>query len=113
VSANGGHVRFSRDIASVLMDLKTSRLDFNVAAAGGAGDAAPDHLIVNGTSGNDVAIVTGDAAGMQVIGPAARVNVTGAEATNDRLTVRTLAGDDVLDATSVCAGREAHARRQE
>jgi Ca2+-binding RTX toxin-like protein len=39
-----------------------------------------------------------------VIGLAAQVNITGAEAANDRLTVNALAGDDVVDASGVAAG---------
>ena len=129
VSANGGRVRFFRDIASVVMDLNdVEGLDFNalggadnivvgdlsatdltevntnLAGVGGAGDAAADQVTVDGTNGDDVAIVAGDAAGMQVVGLAARVQLTGAEAANDRLTVRTLAGDDVADATGLAAG---------
>jgi Ca2+-binding RTX toxin-like protein len=129
VSANGSRVRFFRDIANVVMDLAgvesvdfnalggadnvavhdlsgtaVSEVDTNLAAAGGAGDGAADTIAVDGTSGDDVAIVAGDASGVAVLGLAARVNITGAEAANDRLTVRTLAGDDVVDATSVAAG---------
>jgi Ca2+-binding RTX toxin-like protein len=47
--------------------------------------------------------VAGDSAGTSVFGLAARVNLTGVEAANDRLTVRTLAGDDVADASSLTA----------
>ena len=128
VSANGGRVRFFRDIANVTMDLDdVEGVDFNalggadnivvndlsgtdvvevntnLGAAGGAGDAQADNVIVHGTSGDDVAIVAGDAAGTSVFGLAARVNLTGAEAANDRLTVRTLAGDDVADASELSA----------
>ena len=41
---------------------------------------------------------------MTAFGLAARVNITGAEAANDRLTVNLLAGDDVVDASGVAAG---------
>ena len=41
---------------------------------------------------------------MAVLGLAARVNITGAEAANDRLTVNTLAGDDVVEASDLAAG---------
>ena len=41
---------------------------------------------------------------MAAFGLAAQVNITGAEAANDRLTVNMLAGDDVVDATSVAVG---------
>jgi Ca2+-binding RTX toxin-like protein len=42
--------------------------------------------------------------GVSAAGLAARVNITGAEATFDRLTVNLLAGDDVLNAQGLAAG---------
>jgi hypothetical protein len=42
--------------------------------------------------------------GVALLGLAARVNITGAEAANDRLTVTTRAGDDVVEASSLAAG---------
>jgi Ca2+-binding RTX toxin-like protein len=39
-----------------------------------------------------------------VLGLAARVNIAGAEAANDRLTVNALAGDDIVDAAGLPAG---------
>jgi hypothetical protein len=128
VSANGGRVRFVRDVANVTMDLNgvegidfralggadtivandlsgtdLTELNTDLAAAGG-GDGAPDSVIVDGTNGDDVSVVAGDASGVAVLGLAARVNITGAEAANDRLTVNELGGDDVLDASSLAAG---------
>ena len=47
--------------------------------------------------------VAGDASGVSVVGLAAQVNITGAEAANDRLTVNALAGDDVVDASGLTA----------
>src|SRR5262249_25942135 len=121
--------RFTRDIASVTMDLNdieqidfnalggadkitvndlsgtdVTQVNLNLAATGGGGDTQPDTVIVNGTNGDDVALVFGDANGTAVLGLAAQVNITGAEATNDRLVVNALAGDDVVDATGVAAG---------
>ncbi len=129
ISANGGRVRFFRNIASVTMDLDdVEGIDFralggadvvvvndlsgtdvtevntDLAAFGGGGDGASDNVVVNGTSGDDVVVVAGDASGVAVLGLSARVNITGAEAANDRLTVNTLAGDDVVDASSLAAG---------
>jgi Ca2+-binding RTX toxin-like protein len=129
LSANGGRVRFTRDIATVTMDLDdVEGVDFNalggadnvlvhdlsgtdltevntnLATATGAGDAAPDNLLVEGTEADDVSVIAGDASGVAVLGLAARVNITGAEAANDRLRVNTRAGDDVVDATSLAAG---------
>jgi Ca2+-binding RTX toxin-like protein len=128
ISANGGRVIFFRNIASVTMDLNDTEaitfnalggadtvvvndlsgtdvveINLNLAAFGGAGDVQPDNVIVHGTSGDDVALVVGDASGVSVLGLAAQVNITGAEAANDRLTVNALAGDDVIEASGLAA----------
>jgi Ca2+-binding RTX toxin-like protein len=128
VSANAGRVRFFRDIAGVTMNLGgVEGVDFNalggadnvvvndlggtdlaeintdLRAAGGAGDAAADNIMVHGTNGDDVAVVDGAAGSVQVSGLAARISASGTEAANDRLTVRTLGGDDVVDATALPA----------
>ena len=128
ISANGGRVLFFRNIASVLMDLNdVEGIDFlarggadNIAVGDlsgtdvtelntdlsvfGVGDAQPDNVIVQGTNDDDVTIVVGDAAGVSALGLAAQVNITGAEAANDRLTVNALAGDDVVEASGLAAG---------
>ena len=39
-----------------------------------------------------------------MLGPAAQINITGAEAGNDRLTVNALSGDDVVEASGLAAG---------
>jgi Ca2+-binding RTX toxin-like protein len=129
ISANGGRVLFHRDIANVLMDLNdTEAIDYNalggadtvtidnlsgtdvvevnvnLASAIGGGDAAADSVIVQGTNGDDVAVVVGDATGTAVLGLAAQVNITGAEAANDRLTINALDGDDVVEASGLAAG---------
>lgn len=46
----------------------------------------------------------GDASGVSVLGLAARVDITGAEVANDRLTINALAGDDVVEASGLAAG---------
>jgi len=128
IAANGGRVRFFRNIANVVMDLNdVEQIDFNalggadtivvndlagtdvstinlfLAAVGGGGDGQPDNVIVNGTNGDDVALVNGDANGVSVAGLAALINITGAEAANDRLTINALAGDDVVEASGLAA----------
>jgi Ca2+-binding RTX toxin-like protein len=127
VFANGGRVLFFRNIANVTMDLDdVEGIDFRALggadtivvndlsgtdvvevntdlAAGGAGDAQADNVIVTGTNGDDVSFVVGDASGVSAIGLAAQVNITGAEAANDRLTLNMLAGDDVVDASGLAA----------
>jgi Ca2+-binding RTX toxin-like protein len=128
VSANGRRVRFTRDVASIVMDLNgvesivantlggadtftvndlsgtdvTSVLD-NGAAAGGADDGAADTVVANATAGDDIASVAGAGTQAQVSGLAARVAVTGA-GIGDRLTVATGAGDDVLDGSLMTSG---------
>ncbi len=129
ISANGGRVLFLRDIASVLMDLNDTEaitfnalggadritvndlsgtdvttVDINLAAANGAGDAAADTVTVQGTSGDDVILASGDANGTSVLGLAALVNITGAEAALDRLVITALAGDDVVEASRLAVG---------
>lgn len=129
ITANGGRVRFTRDIANVVMDLNDTEVitfnalggadtitvgdlsgtdvtdvNLNLAAIGGAGDGAADTVVVNGTSGDDVILLFGDASGTSVLGLAARVNITGAEPTNDRVRVNALAGDDVIEASGLGTG---------
>jgi Ca2+-binding RTX toxin-like protein len=128
VSANGQRVRFVRDVANITMDLddvesivaKTlggaddlvvndlSGTDLvNVAAdlsaIGGGDDGQQDAVVVNGTTGDDVAVVTGSGPNAQVTGLPARVSVSGAIAGSDRLTVNGLAGADVVDASELSA----------
>jgi hypothetical protein len=129
ISANGGRVLFSRDIAAVLMDnndvenitfnalggadnivindlsgTDVTDIDINLAASGGVGDAAPDRVTANATSGDDVIVLAGNASGVSVFGMAARIDVTGSEVANDRIVINGLAGDDVIDASGVAAG---------
>ena len=81
-----------------------NEVNAGLALAGGAGDGQPDNVVVNGSNGDDVSVIAGDASGVAAFGLAAQVNITGAEAANDRLTVNLLDGDDVVDATAVPAG---------
>jgi Ca2+-binding RTX toxin-like protein len=131
LSANGSRLRLTRDVGNVTMDVNGVE-QVNVAALGGAdtitvndltgtgvtdvnldlagtpgsgtGDGQADTVIVNGTRGDDVIAVAGDAAQTDVLGLAAAVHITGAEAVNDRLVVNALAGDDVVDASGLAAG---------
>ncbi|HIK17647.1 MAG TPA: calcium-binding protein [Leptolyngbyaceae cyanobacterium M33_DOE_097] len=124
IFANGGRAIFFRDVANVVMDLNdVEDITFNALGGAdtiavndlsgtdvtevnlnlGAGDAQADTVIFNGTSGDDVALVFGDATGTSVLGLAAQLNITGAEAARDRLTINTLAGDDVVEASNLAA----------
>ncbi|MGB7160876.1 MAG: calcium-binding protein [Tepidisphaeraceae bacterium] len=130
-SANGGRLRFTRNLGNIVMDTDdVERVDLNALGnvdtltvndlsgtdvteinanlagtlGGSAGDAQPDNVIVNGTNGDDVILVAGDSSGVSVLGLAARVNLTSTEAVNDRLTINGLAGDDVIEASGLAAG---------
>ena len=130
-SANGARLLFTRNVGNITMDLNdvegidlnalggadtitvndlsgTDAVELNGDLAGTlggtAGDGQPDNVIVNGTNGDDVLVVAGDQSRVSLTGLAARVNIAGAEAANDRLTVNALAGDDVEDASGVAAG---------
>jgi Ca2+-binding RTX toxin-like protein len=127
-SANGGRVRFTRDVGNIVMDLDnveaidakllggTDTLTVNdlsgtdvvrvspsLAAAGGGDDLAADNVIVDGTNGADVVTVAGSGTGTTVSGLAARVPIAGGIAGSDRVTVDALAGDDVVDASGLAA----------
>jgi Ca2+-binding RTX toxin-like protein len=130
VSPNGARVRFTRNVGNIVMDTSgVERIDLNAgdgtdnlvvndmtgtdlteihtdlaAVAGGAGDGQPDSVVVNATNGNDVAVVAGQNGDLQVADLATAVSVTHADPGIDRLTVNTLDGDDVVDASGVAAG---------
>ena len=53
VARDGGH----------LSGTDVTEVNLNLAASGGSGDAQPDTVTVDGTSGDDVILVVGDAAG--------------------------------------------------
>lgn len=130
-SANGARVRFTRNIAAIVMDLDdVETLDLNVLGGtdtltvnqlagtdlttanvnlagtiGGAlGDAAADSVIVNGSNGNDIIDVVGAGTSVSVLGLTARVNITNSEGANDSLVVNALGGDDGVTGTTLPAG---------
>jgi Ca2+-binding RTX toxin-like protein len=77
-----------------------TRVDWDLRGPSGADDAAADNVVVDGTPGDDVEVVSAAGPNAQVNGLQAVVQVTGAGIATDRLTVKGLAGNDVLDATS-------------
>jgi Ca2+-binding RTX toxin-like protein len=130
LSANGSRLRLFRDVGNVTMDVDGVE-QVNVVALGGAdtitvhdltgtavtavnidlasppgsgtGDGQADSVIVEGTSGADTITAAGDATGVAVTGLAAQVNIKGAEAANDRLTINSLAGDDAIEGSGLTA----------
>jgi Ca2+-binding RTX toxin-like protein len=128
VSANGGRVRFTRNVANIVMDLNdvetvvakllggadnltvndlsgtdVVNVQADLTATGGGDDASADNVITNATNGSDVVSVSGSANNAQVSGLAARVSVSGAFPANDRVAVNALAGDDVVDGSGLAA----------
>ena len=131
VSANGGRVRFFRDVAAVTLDLNDveriqlkalagtdriavhdltgtdiTRVGIDLAGATPtAGDGAADTVTLDGTAGADVILLAASPTIIGISGLPAVVAVQNAEAALDRLTIAALGGDDVIDASALQAGR--------
>ncbi|HEX5926771.1 MAG TPA: calcium-binding protein, partial [Baekduia sp.] len=130
VSANGGRVRFVRNVGSITMDLDgVERIDTNAlggadkltvndlsgtdltavnadlaATLGGAvGDGAQDRVVVNATNGDDVVTARGAPGSATVSGLSATVGVAHAQVADDTLAIDALAGDDVVEASGLAA----------
>jgi Ca2+-binding RTX toxin-like protein len=129
ISANGGRVLFTRNIANVTMDLNdvetitfnalggadtirvhdmsgtdVTAVNINLAGSNGLGDGVADTIIINATNGDDVAVVVGDGGIVTVLGLATQINITGFDANLDRIVINGLAGDDVIEASGLAAG---------
>ena len=130
LSANGNRLKFTRDVAGITMDTNdVETVDFN--ALGGAdlvtvhdltgtdvtsvnvdlagtlggitGDGAADHVVVDGTDGDDAINVSGDASAVNVKGLATRTSIRHAEPT-DRLDIDTKAGNDTVGSAALAPG---------
>ena len=126
LSANGGRLRFFRDAGNITMDVNGTEavqfnalggadnitvhnlrstdvreVDLNLAGSTGLGDKSNDNVIVEGRLARDVIVASGNASGVSVIGAEA-VNIRSAEA-SDKLTIKGLAGDDVIAAPTLDA----------
>jgi Ca2+-binding RTX toxin-like protein len=129
ISANGGRVRFVRDVANVTMDLNdvehidfralggadnivvgdlsgtdVTDIDIDLGGPNGGGDGQADTITVNATQGRDVFGVAGDADGITVFGLSSQVSIVNQEGSNDRLTLNAQGGDDFIDASGLEAG---------
>ncbi|HET9667108.1 MAG TPA: hypothetical protein VFP09_10145, partial [Desertimonas sp.] len=123
ITANHGHVKFTRDIANITMDLNgVEHVQFNALAGAdnivvgdltgtgvtqvaldlGGADGLKDTVTVTGTAGNDTINVVGTGTSVSVIGLAAQVDITNAEA-GDVLTVNAGAGNDTISAATLPA----------
>jgi hypothetical protein len=130
LSANGDRARLTRDVGGITMDLQgvedvdlgalggadtitindqsttglnTVNVDLDGSADAGVGDNQADVVIINGTAGNDVGQIR--SVGTRIDATASAipfVHITGEDGL-DALTVNTLGGDDVLDASDLAA----------
>ncbi|HEY7016915.1 MAG TPA: calcium-binding protein [Gaiellaceae bacterium] len=124
VSANGPRVRFTRDVASIVMDLAgiehvhfralggsdtvnvddlagtdTKTVDVDLSSLGGGGDGAIDTVIANGTPGDDELELGNDDGALVVDGLAAETRVLAdGQESQDTLEVAGLGGNDTLSA---------------
>lgn len=121
VSPNGGRVTLSRNVGAILMDLDdVETLDLNLlggvdtftvnnlagtdlvtviadlAATGGAGDAAVDIITLNGTSAPDIISLTAAPSQVNVTGLPATVRILQPEVANDDLIINGLGGTDIF-----------------
>jgi Ca2+-binding RTX toxin-like protein len=131
LSANGGRLRFTRDVAAIVMDTNdvekvtftarggadlitindlsgtdVTEVSLNLESTPGSltGDGAVDTVIVNGTNGDDTAVIAGAGMNYTVTGLSALVSVVGSEGVFDQLTVDGNAGNDVLNASPLPDG---------
>jgi Ca2+-binding RTX toxin-like protein len=132
ISANGGRVRFSRDVANVTMDLNDVeqvtfhalggadnivindvsgtdlvlgqvQVDLESALGSGVGDGQVDTVTVNGAAGDDAMNVVFFNGWVGVGGAPTLVNINHAEAT-DQMVINGGGGADVIDASALNAG---------
>ena len=128
--ANGGRVRFTRDVGTIAMDLNGMEQLTLIALGGadtinvgdlsgtglaavavdlggipgGTSDGQSDEIIVTGTNGPNNVSIRGDRGTVSVSGLATAVTITGSTVANDTLRLNLLAGDDIADASGLPAG---------
>ena len=130
LSANGNRLRFFRQPANITMDtggvefvtfnalggadnvtvnnltgtdVTSVDLDLAGALGGTAGDGQVDHVVVNGTNGDDAFTVAGAAGDVNVSGQAPALELLHAEAT-DQLDFETFSGIDTVASGGLTAG---------
>jgi Ca2+-binding RTX toxin-like protein len=131
IVANGGRALFLRNVANVTMDLDdveriefnalggednivvgdlsgtdVTKVDIDLAAAlnGNAADGKLDKVTVNATNGPDIVTIASIGSQIVVKGLQAEVIIDHADKT-DVLVLNALGGDDVIDASSLAAGK--------
>jgi Ca2+-binding RTX toxin-like protein len=132
LSANGDRLRLFRDVGNITMDtdgvervvitarggadtvtvgdlsgtdVKEVLVDLSATVGNPAGDALVDHVLVNGTAGDDTINIAENAGDITVSGLAAQTTIHGADADGtDQLQVSGGAGADVINASLLEAG---------
>ncbi len=121
VSANGGRVRFTRNLGNIVMDfddveqldlralggvdsatvnslagtdLSQVNIDLAGTIGGATGDAAADAIVVNGTNNADTINVVANGGAVDVLGLSAAIRISRSEVANDSLAVNGLGGAD-------------------
>ena len=121
LSANGPRLRFTRNVANIVMDVAGTELidtemlggadvatvhdlsgtgvtraffDMEATIGGNAGDGQPDEVILEGTAASDNVSVQANAGGVDVAGLPVAVRIEHSEELNDVLRINTLAGND-------------------
>jgi hypothetical protein len=129
LSANGDHARLTRDVGAVNMDLNDlEELELNVFGGADtitvddqlltglntvnldlrgttpAGDNQADAVIINGSNVDDVAQISSTGTVINAtVSFIPTVNITGSEGGLDTLSVNTLGGNDIVDASDLFA----------
>jgi Ca2+-binding RTX toxin-like protein len=128
ISANGPRVRLFRNPGNITMDgneieliqfnalggadtiavndltgTGVDRINLDLATPEGA-VAGDDTVVINGTKGNDRAVIAGTAAGVSIVGLSAIVDIVGSDPALDQLVLHMLDGDDVAEASDLLSG---------
>jgi Ca2+-binding RTX toxin-like protein len=128
VLAQGSRVHFTRDLGGIVMDLhgvegiKTNaiagadhfsvgnltgtdvtNIEVNLGAVDGGFEGANDQVTIGGTGANDAITAGGTSTGVTVGGLAARVDISGAQLTDDTLEILGGGGDDVINGSDLTA----------
>jgi Ca2+-binding RTX toxin-like protein len=129
LSADGGRAVFSRDVATVTMnmddvetidfnafggadtvtindlsgtDVKQVNVDLAASPGGTTGDAQDDTIIINGTAGDDTITLSIENGALVISGLASKITIEHFDA-NDTIRIAGLGGDDVIDASGIGA----------
>jgi Ca2+-binding RTX toxin-like protein len=129
ISANGSRVSLFRNVGNVTMDVNgtetinlralggadnitvndltgtdVSKVNIDLAGSGGGGDGAADTVFINATNGDDAITVSSSNGVVTVHGLGADITISNFDATDDKLIINGMGGDDVIEASRLEAG---------